>query len=596
MGPYYKKITAIMLICSMLMGSLVGCSHSDSAKTEDKNESSFLEDTGFLTQEGNLPIEDNKGWYANWESDEPITMYLTVREGNSDDGTNHTWEEINTYSADYYEELGIDRYKVEGLLQIGDENGPVEGELGYGQYAPNSTVQIRGQSSSKGAQKNYRITLRDNKGDWEGMTTINLNKHVVDPYRFTNQLCYRLMQDIDSMMSARTRFVHLYVRDETASGKNGGFKDYGLYTFVEQMNKSYLRNHGLDRNGQMYKINFFEFYRYEDVIMLKSDADYDVTKFEQYLEIKGNDDHSKLIQMLEELNDYSIPIEEAFEKWFDEENYFTWLAFHIIMGNKDTQSRNQFLYSPNNINKFYFISWDNDGSLQDLFCQMTDQKQGLEYEEGISNYWGNVLHRRVLQSPEYRQKLDDKINELLDTVITKDRITELAERYANIVRPYVYRLPDIEHARVSINEYDYLLQHIYENIEMNYERYLDSLEKSMPFFLGTPTVEGDQLVFNWDSSFDFDQETITYTFELSKGYLFNNVLYSEDKLLVPEMKIDLNTLEPGQYFYRVTATNESGYRQVAFDCYHSDRGKEYGMICFWITDDGQIQVDTYEEE
>ena len=70
--------------------------------------------------------------------------------------------------------------------------------------------------------------------------------------------------------------------------------------------------HGLDKNGQLYKVNFFEFQRYEDIIRLSSDAGYDADSFEEYLEIKGDNDHSKLIEMLDDVNDTSKPIEETF--------------------------------------------------------------------------------------------------------------------------------------------------------------------------------------------------------------------------------------------------------------------------------------------
>ena len=587
-----NKIISFSLITTFLVGGISGCGTSEEkGHTDNINENTSIEQD-VLTKDGNLPIEDNKGWYANWDSNEVVTMYLTVREGNEDDGTNHTWDEINAYSAYYYEDMGIDRYKVEGLLQVGDENGPVIGELGYGQHAPNSIVQIRGQTSTQRAQKNYRISIRDGKGDWEGMTTINLNKHQNDYLRFNNMLAYNLMQDVDGMMSARTKFVHLYVKDQTGSGMSDTFVDYGLYTFVEQINKTYLRNHGLDRNGHLYKINFFEFYPYEDVIMLKSDVDYDVTEFEKYIEIKGNDDHSKLIQMLQELNDYTIPIEEVFAKWFDEENYFSWLAFHILMGNKDTQSRNFFLYSPSNVNKFYFISWDNDGSLMTNYTELKGYKQGLEYEEGITNYWGSVLHRRVFQSELYREKLDEKINEIRN-ILTKEKIETLGAQYAATIRPYLYRLPDINYALLTQSEYNAAVNDIYHNVEVNYSRYQDSLKKSMPFFLGTPYVEDGALCFNWDASFDLDQETVRYKFELSKGYTFRNVMYAKEDML--ETNVSIAMLPPGQYFYRVTATNESGYTQTAFDYYNSDRGKEYGMVCFWIMEDGSIVLDTYVE-
>lgn len=590
------KRIALWLVGILLVGSMNGCATTEvntELEIERDNIESALSETGVMDLYGNHSIKDNDGWYDNWNSNDVVTMYLTVSEGNPDDGTNHTWEEINTHSAYYYEDLGIDRYKVEGLLQVGDENGPVEGELGYGKYTPNAIVQIRGQTSSRRKQKNYRISLKDDKGDWEGMTTINLNKHVSDGFRFTNLLAYNLMQEVEDMISARTRFVHLYVKDDTASGEEDGFVDYGLYTFVEQINKSFLTNHGLDKNGQLYKVNYFEFYEYEDIIMLKNTIGYDAKKFEERLEIKGDDDHSKLMAMLQDLNDYSIPIEEVFNKWFDTDNYFTYLAFHILIGNKDTQSRNQFLYSPSNLNKFYFISWDNDGALSSYYAELHENQQGLGFEEGISNYWGNVLHRRILENPKYRQMLDDKIHELKETVLSKENVMKKAESYARTVLPYLYELPDIEYAPFTYEEYDYGIENLYSQIEDNYNRYLLSLEKPMPFFLGVPQMEDGKITFIWDTSYDFDQENITYTFEVSDGYTFSNVLYSEKDLIVPGASV--KSLPPGQYFFRVKAKNTSGYEQVAFDYYNSERGKEYGVRCFYVTESGKVQVEVYEE-
>ena len=53
--------------------------------------------------------------------------------------------------------------------------------------------------------------------------------------------------------------------------------------------------------------------------------------------------------------------------------------------------------------------------------------------------------------------------------------------------------------------------------------------------------------------------------------------------------------EAGQYFIRVRATNEEGKTQDAFDYYVTDEGKQYGMRCIYVTEDGQIEEDIYEE-
>ena len=96
-------------------------------------------------------LRENKTIYEQDDETSVVTMYLTVREGNEAEHTNHTWTEINSYSKYWYEDNNIEQYAVEGILQVGDENGPLEGEAGYGENAPNAIIKIRGQSSSKGS-------------------------------------------------------------------------------------------------------------------------------------------------------------------------------------------------------------------------------------------------------------------------------------------------------------------------------------------------------------------------------------------------------------------------------------------------------------
>ena len=72
--------------------------------------------------------------------------------------------------------------------------------------------------------------------------------------RFRNKMAYDLIKGIPQMMGLRTQFVHLYVKDNT-DGSSDAFQDYGLYTQVEQLNKTALKTHGLDSKGQLYKVN-----------------------------------------------------------------------------------------------------------------------------------------------------------------------------------------------------------------------------------------------------------------------------------------------------------------------------------------------------
>lgn len=586
-----RKIVAVVLAAAMLVTAVACTGQSAETSTSENVINNSTEVVDGKTYDADTHFVDNDLLYQNDVDTSVITMYLTVTKGTSSENTNHTWEEVNSYSVYDYEAMGVERYAVNGLLQVGDESGPLEGELGYGKYSPNATVTIRGQSSSRSEQKNYKIKLNDNAGTWNDQQTINLNKHVYEGLRFRNKLAYDLLEELPGMMALQTQFVHLYVKDET-EGMNAEFEDYGLYTQVEQPNKSFLERHGLDKNGHLYKINSFEFYRYEEVIRRKNELGYDAAAFEELIEIKGSDDHNKLIEMLEDVNDYSESIDEILEKWFDTENLASWMAFHILIGNIDTQARNTLIYSPLNVNKWYFISWDNDGCLERTESVLQgDTELGWTY--GVSNYWGNVLFQRALKSEKFRGVLEDKI-QLFRTILTEDRMEELVASYAKVVKPYAYSEPDIFYAPITEKEYDIVCKGVVKEIEQNYQLYKKSLNQPMPFYMGVPMQEEEGIYITWDISYDFDEENVFYTFELADNFEFESPIVSESNIFIPGYTIT-EELEPGQYFYRVTSKNESGEEQIAFDSYVSNDGVEVNSTrSFYVMPDGRIEVWVYD--
>lgn len=568
--------------------------------TESATAEASLAETAPKADRGSLDglhLRDADLLYGQTDPLSVVTMYLTVSTGNESDGTDHTWEEINTYSAYDYDEWGVPRYKVNALLQVGDENGPMEGELGYGQTVPNAVVQIRGQTSSRYAQKNYKIKLRDNQGLWRGQQTIALNKHQQDGLRLRNKLAFDLISEIPQIMGLRTQFVHLYVKDLT-QGRDAAeadvFEDYGLYTQVEQLNKKALRAHGLDRNGYLYKINFMEFYRYEDIIVPVTDPAYDEAAFNELLECKGSKDHTRLIEMLEAVNNDSVSSDELLAEWFDTENLAYWMAFMILTGNTDTQNRNMYIYSPLNGKKWYILPWDNDAFLMRTENNMKEFTDSGSWEAGVSNYWGNMLFRRALQSEAFRRELDAAVNDLRSGVLSPEHIREKAKLYSEVVKPFVYEMPDINYAPLTAQEYDEDVASFADEVEDNWQDYLDSLEKPLPFFVGTPQIQGDEMLLGWEIAYDFHAEDISYDIMLARDYEFRDVIFEEKGLRVNETTCPVP--ESGQYFIRIIARNRSGYTQDSFDYYiTAENGKVFGAFCFYITPEGEVVVDVQEE-
>ena len=584
--PLKKPKGRLLILCLVTTCFIAACGQEETSNQSLSNQEKTVE-----FAENNYHLRDKELLYQE-DPQSVKTLYLTIKSGDTAENTNHTWEEINTYSVYDYEKWGVPRYQVAALLQAGDDTGPLAGELGYSETVPNATVQVRGQTSSRNQQKNYKIKLKRNKGSWQGQRTINLNKHQTDGLRFRNKLAYDLIRGIPQLIGLRTQFVHLYVKDENGSEPDK-FVDYGLYTQVEQLNGSGLKAHGLDSNAQLYKVNFFEFLLYEDTIKLEDDPDFDRVAFEKLLEIKGDRDHHKLIEMLQAVNDLDRPIDQTLDTYFDRENLTYWLAFQILIGNTDTQSRNVYLYSPQNSQRWYFIPWDHDSAFFKKEYEIEKFAGKASWESGISNYWGNRLFQRALKSATFRQELDEAIQDLKGK-LNPDYLSQEVAKYQETVKPYVTKEPDSTHLGLTPSQYDEVAAAIPKEIESNYQDYLDSLKKPMPFFIGIPEKdENGKLKVRWDAAYDLNGQKITYKVEVAKDFEFKEIIHTEEGITLSETVLDMP--EKGHYFARVTATNEAGETRHAFDYYVTEVGKHFGVKSFFIQSNGKISEDVYEE-
>ncbi len=451
-----------------------------------------------------------------------VTVYITVRKGNSADNTDHTWKQVNDFSNGVFTNNAlVQDESAEAIVQFGDDRGPIPGELGYDEVVPNAIIGVRGPLSYP--QQSYTIKINQGSGKWRGQSTIALNKHFLDPSRLRNKLNFDLMKQIPDMVSLRTQFVHLYIMDQTTDPWSKAFVDYGLYTQVEVPDKKFLKSRFFDPSGQLYKAASFDFGRYPDQIRLVDDPLFDESLFSTRLEIKGNMDNSKLIQMLDDVNNPEIPIEATFEKYFNADNYFTWMAYNILVGNVSTSSENFYLYSPHNGNKFYFIPWDYDNSFfrqnRENCC---DYSPYASYQYGVTNYWGSHLDNRLFRIPAYRQALDYKINELME-FLTPQKITAMLDDYKPVVEKYSLQMPDAMYLPTNKGQMEQDLEIIPSEVKNNYTLYLESMKTSMPFYLGVPTVANGILNFKWGESYDFNGQAISYHFVLARDPALNDV-------------------------------------------------------------------------
>ncbi|MBM7649092.1 spore coat protein H [Bacillus ectoiniformans] len=575
--PYLKTIMALAALLFTLL-TIKYAGNITSEKELDKKAAPHV-----LTKEESKTdalVEDSRV-YEGHEGTKVEHIYITVYSQDQVAENDHTFYELNE-SYKQYSNLD-DGPKLDVLFQTGTAEGPVQnGFIRSGKSTPNATIELRGRSSRLEAQKSYKIRLRDNGGLWYGQNVLNLNKHADDRTRVRNKLAFDYFRRIPNLISLRTNFVHLHVKDLTNPNAPDSFEDYGMYTHIEQLNERGLAARGLNPDGHLYKVENFEFYRYPDILRHQDDPQYDKKLFESVLNINGSENHEELLQMLDDVNDLSKPFDQVFDTYFQEDNYLTWLAVNILFGNYDTMSTNYYLYSPLNSEKWYFLPWDFDKALG----RDAERKDPLPlWQQGIQRYWGTVLHKRYLRDPANAEKLTAKIKELSE-VINEETTRTFIDSYYPTAKTLATRDPDLKFLSIEASEFDLYYNQL-ETVTTRYKKqYIASLENPMPIFLHYER-KNNQDVFTWEASHDLQRDELSYHFQLSQTPDFSTALTNihDAKGFTHHMAV----LPAGRYYWRVRITDSKGNTQIPFDYFRDDSGKMYWGVQQIIIPGGPTQ-------
>ena len=606
-----RKLHILTAACFCISAAalLSGCGIRKDSGSADSADAIITEDDDYSkTDDNDLNVADLQALYTDdseAEAENKVrVIYLTIGRGSASRDTRHTWSEINDNVMSFYEENGLEPYHCEAVMQLGDEDGPIEGSFGYGDITANVMVRLQGSKASEKPQKSYRINVMNNKGSINGMKTLVLSKCFSDPYRFTNKLCFDLMRNIPGMFSTRISFVHLYVKDKSGDEADDKFRDYGLYSFTEPVNGNYLKKRGLNNDGILYKAEDFDFARHEDAIKEATDKNYSQAAFEEVLEIKDGSDHTKLIGMLNDINDESVSISAVIDKWFNKDNLYNWISFNLLMGNRDAADSGYYLYSPNGSNRFWFISWDNDSALGTAYDEKVSGETVPAYKKGYFPFVKSVLFRRIITDSACRIALEEHLDAMRENYLTDEALTAEAEKLAGLTRSYVYDVPDSAYARIPSSMYDELLADIPAMVEQNMYDFYQMENYPWPFNINDPVNAGSadtdgsagrySVMLSWETPETLEGGSINYHLELSDSWDFNNKIL--DEVGLEKTSYTAERLAPGEYFMRVTAVGENGSEQLARDVYKTEKKSEvYGVLCFYVSDEGNVQASRYKD-
>jgi spore coat protein H len=287
--------------------------------------------------------------------------------------------------------------------------------------------------------------------------------------------------------------------------------------------------------------------------------------------------------MLQDVNDMNQDINDVIKKHFDRDNYITWMAMNILLENHDTNVANFYLLSPVSQDKWYFVPWDYDFTMGYGYQIGFDNSiWSSEYmRDGVSMYWGVMLHRRFLMDPQNLKDLTAKIEEL-SQIATKDVIAGKISKLYNSTNALVKKMPDLAVMGTTVADYEAEIQRLSSTVEDAKKRYYAGLKKPMPFNLHDVQIEGKKCTFTWDKAYDMDNDAITYDFFISDTPFFDNILV--ERRGIQDLSVTINSMPSGTYFWKAEAVDSSGNRREAFDVYYEEEEEfEYfGIRCFSI--------------
>lgn len=459
-------------------------------------------------------------------------------------------------------------------IQIVNEDGSLDSLTNLD--VVNASIHVRGNSSRGATYKSYAVKLKDGVEKFHGQKVLDINKHSGDITKIATKLDTDLLAGIDNIISYRTTFMRVWIRDAAKEEDDEReYRYYGLYTQTEQPNKTFLEVRGLSGDASLYKAKDFNFSKNE-ALKNVDDPDYNVEEFEKVLSIREGRDHKDLLEMIDAVNDPTRDFDEVFNTYFDEENYLTWLAFNILIGGNDIVEHNYLLYHPNNGEKWYFIPWDFDGTLQ--YGEYASDQQKLPVSlRGGQKLNQNILFRRYFRQPGNMKKVQAKMEELLKNNITKERVTNYINLYKRVLNKTMTLYPDITRIPMQPNELPGYLDGIYPYIEENYKTFLESIQYPTPMYVGLPEKNSNGTIhYAWQNSYSYQGYPITYNVQVATDFDMNHIVLEKKDIIETTWDSD-TTLPPGTYYLKVTAKDSEGHEQLSMERYSTRLTATKGM-------------------
>jgi hypothetical protein len=220
-------------------------------------------------------------------------------------------------------------------------------------------------------------------GEYDNLKSLNLQNAFMDPSLMRDMLSYRILRDF-GVAAPRSTYAKVYLNDQY----------WGLYVAVESVNKTFLKEHFGNKDGNLYKANWA-------YMEYKGD---DQNLYADEFELKTNEDvndWSRLVKFMKIVKNTPLAkFRDSLTKYMAVDGYLRALAVDVTTNNWDSHfdhGRNFYLYDNPEDGKFHWIPWDYNLSFgfYDYDITFKEVRNTPSYDK--------ILPRRVMSSTSLRQ-------------------------------------------------------------------------------------------------------------------------------------------------------------------------------------------------
>lgn len=299
-----------------------------------------------------------------------------------------------------------------------------------GSMLANSGAKFKGNSSYNNPSNKKSFKLDFNEfipgQKYNGLKKLNLNNCFKDPTFLREKLMLDFLGH-RGVPAPRCTYAELYINNVR----------WGLYTVVEEIDKTFLKRVFNDDKGNNFKGD-----PSGDLKWLGPAASNYYPKYE----LKTNETQNNwndLILFINKLNMTSTAVlPDTLANYFNLEEYYTTWASHILFSNLDSylgSGHNFYLYHDSLSNKFRFITWDVNEAFGNFNMGMNvSQIESLSIFFTPNPAGNRPLHERLLQNNSVKQRMADELCAMVNFDFSIWTLEHKIDSLVTVIRPYVY--------------------------------------------------------------------------------------------------------------------------------------------------------------